>query len=348
MFNRITEMGSEAFMTDNNNHVINTIGPVAEQLHKNAVVVDGHIDTLLEIVNGNVTGLTNKNDNIHVDLPRMKQGGVNVQLFAAFIEPVYKPERSLKRTLQLISCFHKEIEANQETISLALSYQDIHDIVRTGKIAAVLSIEGGEAIAGDLEVLHCLYRLGVRAIGLTWNERNEIADGIGENSAGGGLTSFGCEVVKEMNDLGMVIDVSHITEQGFWDVIEHSEKPIIASHSNASAQCEHLRNLNDEQITALAHHGGVMGMNFALPFIDAENPTVSRLLDHIDHIVSLVGPDHVGLGSDYDGIPSAPEGLEDISKMPVITQALLDREYSQEDIRKILGGNFLRVFSKIL
>jgi membrane dipeptidase len=325
-----------------------TVSSDAQKLHQKAVVVDGHIDTLLEIVNGKVDGIGTRNNLIHVDLPRMKDGGVSVQFFAAFIEPAYKPERALKRTLQLISRFHKEIQANSDTVELALTYKEIESILAKDKIAAILSIEGGEAISGDLEVLHALYQLGVRAIGLTWNERNDIAEGVGEKHANGGLTTFGRQVVTEMNRLGMVVDVSHMTERSFWDVIEVSQKPIIASHSNAYAQCAHLRNLKDDQIKALAEKGGVMGMNFAPPFIDPEHADIARLVDHIDHIVSLVGTEHVGLGSDYDGIPSTPVGLEDVSTLPRITQALMDRGYAEADIVKILGGNFMRVLHAVL
>jgi membrane dipeptidase len=325
-----------------------TVGPVAQGIHDRSVVVDGHIDTLLELVNGKVTGIGEPNNVIHVDLPRMKKGGVNVQLFAAFIEPAYKPERALKRSLQLVSRMLKEIEGNQEEIALALSFNDIEKINAKGKIAAIISIEGGEAISGDLEVLYALYKLGVRSIGLTWNERNDIAEGVGEKHAHGGLTSFGHDVVKEMNRLGMVVDVSHMTEKSFWGVIEASEKPIIASHSNAYSVCAHLRNLKDDQIKALAQNGGVMGMNFAPPFIAKENANIDKLIAHIDHIAGLVGTDHIGLGSDYDGIPSTPEGLEDISTLPRITQALLDKGYEELDIKKILGGNFMRVLRDIL
>jgi membrane dipeptidase len=322
--------------------------PLAKDIHSKAIVVDGHIDTLLELVNGRVFGLGEENTVTHVDFPRLQKGGVNVQFFAAFIEPAYKPERALKRTLQMISQFHREIEKNSDQIMLVTKYDDISKSTKSGKIAALLSIEGGEALAGDLGVLACLYRLGVRAIGLTWNERNDIADGVGEKFANSGLTSFGIEVVKEMNHLGMMIDVSHINEHGFWDVLEHTTKPIIASHSNAFTQCAHVRNLKDDQIVALARNGGVMGMNFAPPFIDRERATIGRLVDHIDHIVQLVGVDYVGLGSDFDGIPATPEGLDDVTCLPAITQALLDRRYSEPDIHKILGGNFLRVMKETI
>ncbi len=325
-----------------------TVSQAAKELHQKAVLVDGHIDTLLEIVNGRISGIGERNNLSHVDLPRMKEGGVGVQFFAAFIEPAYKPERALKRTLQLISRFHKEMKKNHDAVEQVLQYKDIDAILAKNKIAAVLSIEGGEGISGDLDILHAFYQLGVRAIGLTWNERNELAEGVGEKHANGGLTTFGRQVVTEMNHLGMVVDVSHMTERSFWDVVEVSQRPVVASHSNAHAQCAHLRNLKDDQIKALAEQGGVMGMNFAPPFIDPETATISRLIDHIDHIVNLVGPDHVGLGSDYDGIPSAPEGLDDVTTFPRITQALLDRGYSEADIMKILGGNFLRVLRQVL
>ncbi len=320
----------------------------ALRLHSQSIVVDGHVDTLLELVNGKIFNLKEKNTISHVDIPRMIEGGINVQIFAAFIEPAYKPERSLKRTLQMISRFYKEITANADYIAPVLRYNDIEDAISHHKIAAVLSIEGGEAISGDLDVLYTLYRLGVRAIGLTWNERNDIAEGVGEKTSNGGLTAFGHQVIKEMNHLGMIVDVSHLNEKSFWDVVEISDKPIIASHSNAYTKCPHVRNLKDDQILALAKNGGVMGMNFAPPFIHPEQADVYRLVDHIDYIVQLVGPDHVGLGSDFDGIPSTPDGLDDVARMPLITQVLIDRGYSNTDIQKILGGNFLRIMKNVL
>jgi membrane dipeptidase len=187
------------------------------------------------------------------------------------------------------------------------------------------------------------------AIGLTWNERNMIADGVGEERTGGGLTNFGVEVVKEMNNCGIIVDVSHLSEKGFWDVLEVSRHPIIASHSNSKTICDHKRNLTDEQIRALAKNGGVMGMNYAPNFVteDGADADIAAVLRHVEHICALVGDDHVGLGSDYDGIGATPRGLEDVTCAPAVTEALLRAGYSEETVGKILGQNFLRIIRHV-
>lgn len=316
------------------------------ELHRSATVVDTHCDTLLSLASGR-RQLKERCDQGHIDLPRLKEGGVDVQFFACYIEPQYKPERAVKRVLQMIDVFYREMEANHSDIELARTVGDIERISSLGKVAAVLSIEGGEAIGDDLGILRVLHRLGVRALGLVWNERNSLADGLAERRTRGGLTNLGVQVVQEMNRLGMIVDVSHLTDEGFWDVIEVSRQPIIASHSNARAVCDHPRNLTDDQIVALAKNGGVMGMNFAPAFVRPEAPTIEDLLDHIDHICRLVGPDHVGLGSDFDGISGTPRGLEDVTQLPSLTAGLVRRGYRAADIRKILGDNHLRVMREV-
>ncbi len=321
----------------------------AKQIHQKATVFDGHCDTILEIIN-HKRSLGNRASTGHLDIPRLKEGGVNIQVFAVFIEDIYKPDRSLKRTLQLIDCFYKEIKKNQDDISLVINYNQIKEVNRAGKIAAILSIEGGEALEGDLGVLRVLYRLGVRLLTLTWNQRNQIADGIGESRTGSGLTEFGLKVIDEMNRLGMLIDVSHLSETGFWDVIKRSKTPIVASHSNCYTLCLHPRNLKDEQIKAIADKGGVIGIAFVPNFLTQEKrkTTVEDVVKHIDYLVEKVGVDCVGLGSDFDGTGGLPLGLEGVDKIPNITMALLKRGYKDEDIKKILGGNFLRVFKEVV
>lgn len=318
----------------------------ALDLHHRSLVVDTHVDTLLAAAYGR-RSLAERSDEGHVDFPRLKEGGVNVQFFAHYIEPAFKPDRGLLRFMQLADVFYREVEASQGAAEVAFSVQDIRRITDEGRVACILAIEGGEAIQGDMGVLRMLYRLGVRSIGLTWNQRNALADGVGEARTGGGLTNVGVKAVKEMNRLGVLVDVSHLTEPGFWDVVEVSDKAFIASHSNAKAVCDHPRNLTDEQITAMAKKGGVMGMNFAPAFVHPETATLKGVLDHIDHIVDLVGIEHVGIGSDFDGIGSTPAGLEDVTCLPRLTEGLVDRGYSDEDITAILGGNFLRVCERV-
>ena len=329
--------------------IINTLLIKSKQMHQKAIVFDGHCDTILEIMN-HKKSLGSRTPTGHLDIPRMKEGGVNVQFFAVFIEDIYKPDRSLKRTLQLIDCFYREMEKNQDEISLVTNYNQINEANSAGKIAAILSVEGGEALEGDLGVLRILYKLGVRLLTLTWNQRNQIADGIGESRTGSGLTEFGLKVIEEMNDLRMFIDVSHLSETGFWDVIKRSKAPIVASHSNCYALCPHPRNLKDEQIKALADKGGVIGITFVPNFLTQEKrkTTVKDVVRHIDYLVKKVGIDYVGLGSDFDGTDVLPLGLESVDKIPNITEELLNRGYKEREIKKILGGNFLRVFKKVI
>ncbi len=323
-----------------------TVGERARALHSASTVVDTHCDTILSMMRGE-RGLGERSDKGHLDLPRLREGGVAAQFFAVYIEPQFKPDRGLQRALDVIDVLLRELEAFRDQTELALSVADIRRIRSSGKVAAVLAIEGGEGIGGSLAHLRMLYRLGLRSLGLVWNQRNLIADGIAERRTGGGLTTFGVEVVQQCNELGIVVDVSHLTDPGFWHVAETCKGPFMASHSNARAVCDHPRNLMDDQIKALAAAGGVMGLNFAPAFVAPKDATLAQLLDHLDHIVSLVGPDHVGLGSDFDGIGATPKGLEDATAFPRFTQALVDRGYSDEAIRKFLGENHLRVLKEV-
>lgn len=320
------------------------------EFHNNSLVIDTHCDTMLKVIRSHGAYRIGDDHQVgHVDIPRLKKGGVNLQFFAAYIEPQYKPDRSLKRALQIFDCFYNELAANKEDISLVLSSADLEKVRRENKIGALLSIEGGEALEEDLGVLRMLHKLGVRAIGLTWNERNQIADGVGECRSGGGLTDFGVSVVQEMNRLGIIVDVSHLSEPGFWDVISVSDKPIIASHSNAKAICNHRRNLTDEQIKALAKNGGVMGLNLCHEFLSSDTPVViDHVLDHIEHVFSLVGSKHIGLGADLDGITTPPIGLEDVSKLPALTEAMLRRGITPDQVRDVLGENYLRVIKNVI
>ncbi|MCL5676552.1 MAG: dipeptidase [Firmicutes bacterium] len=320
----------------------------ALSLHRRALVADTHADSIMAVVGGE-RRLIERSDKGHIDFPRLAEGGIDLQVLACFIEAEYKPERALAQALRMIDAIHREVEASGGQVVLALSAGDAERAAEQGKQAVMISLEGGEPIGLDLAVLRSLYRLGVRLVGLTWNQRNAIADGVGELRSRGGLTTFGVELVKEMNRLGMLVDVSHLSEAGFWDVLEVSSQPVIASHSNARALCDHPRNLTDEQIKALAKNGGVIGMNFFRGFVDrqAERATLERVLDHIDHIANLVGPIHVGLGADFDGADPVV-GLEDVTRVPAITAGLLQRGYKDEDVLAILGGNHLRLMRQVI
>lgn len=318
----------------------------AEALHRGSLVVDAHCDTLTAMLHQN-RRLREFSGRGHLDLARLKAGGVNMQYFAAFIAPEFKAVAP-RRTLELIDVFYREMEDNADVIVPVLNRAEIEKTLASGKIAALLTVEGGEALQGSIGVLRVLYRLGVRGLTLTWNGRNEIGDGTGEERTGGGLTSFGVEVVVEANRLGLLVDVSHLSEKGFWDVLRVSQQPVIASHSNCRALCDHPRNLNDSQVRELAEKKGVMGITFVPSFLGGENPSIKEVLDHIDHAVAVGGLDCVGLGSDFDGTDELAAGLEDCSRFPVITDGLLDRGYSDIAVEKILGGNFLRIIGQVL
>jgi len=324
---------------------------VNAQIHFDALVIDSHCDTVLKVWGSDGKyRLCDRHSEGHVDIPRLKSGGVGVQFFAVYIGAEYKPERAAKRTLQLLDVLYQELDENQDTLQLILHAADIATARATNRIGMLLSIEGGEALEGELSSLRMYHRLGIRAIGLTWNERNQIAEGVGDCRSGGGLTDFGVSVIKEMNRLGMIIDVSHISAPGFFDVLDLSEHPIIASHSNAQAVCGHIRNLSDQQIRALAARGGVMGINFAPEFlVDQGTASVEHVASHIDYIVQLLGnTKHIGLGGDFDGISRTPGELTDASGYPAITEALLRRGYNEQQLRDILGLNHLRVITNVM
>jgi len=318
----------------------------AELLHRESVVVDAHCDTLTAMPEQN-RRLGEYCGDGQLDLPRLKTGGIKMQFFAAFVAPEFKT-LAARRTLELIDLFHREMEENKKDIQHVKSQSEMMKALNSGKIAALLSVEGGEALEGSIGVLRMLHRLGVRSLTLTWNGRNELGDGVGEERTGGGLTSFGSAVVEEINRLGMLADVSHLSEKGFWDVLKVSGQPVIASHSNCKALCEHPRNLSDEQIRALAKEGGVMGITFVPDFLGGKKPSVKEVLDHIDHAVAIGGVGCVGLGSDFDGTDSIPVGLEDCTRFPAVTRGLIDRGYPDNAIKKILGGNFLRILGQVL
>jgi membrane dipeptidase len=310
-------------------------------------VFDAHCDTAHAVLRGEPV-LAGPAPG-HVDLPRLRLGGVRWQVFALWVEPAHKPERALARALQLWDAMDRAAAASGGALAICRTPRDLDAARRSGGVGAILGLEGAEAIGTDLATLRAWHALGLRVLGLTWNERNALADGAGEARAGGGLTRFGREVVAECNRLGIVVDASHLCERAFWDLLEVSRQPVIASHSNAFALCPHERNLRDAQIRALAAAGGVIGCNFFPEFLDPDpdRADVARVCDHIDAICSLAGVRHAGLGSDFDGIGRTPRGLEDCSRFPAVAEELRRRGYAEEAVRQILGGNFLRVFREV-
>lgn len=310
-------------------------------------VVDAHCDTIT-VLSEQKRMLGELSSKGQLDLPKLDQGGVNVQFFAAFIAPEYAGPGAAVYTMDIIDLFYQEITANNRIIDVATNSKEMQSLFKQNKKAAFLAIEGGEALAGSLGALRMYYRLGVRALTLTWNMRNELADGVGVEVDPAGLTSFGVQVVQEMNKLGMLVDISHIAEKGFWDVLELARGPVVASHANCRAICDHPRNLRDEQIKALAASGGIIGVTFVPQFLHGDSPNLEILLQHIDYIKNLVGVDYIGLGSDFDGVSKTPVGLENAAvAVPHIVQGLTARGYSQGEINKIIGGNWYRVIEQV-
>ena len=318
----------------------------AARLHRESIVIDTHCDTLLDVEKG-VRQLGERSDKGHIDLPRLKEGGVDAQVFACWVGGS-KAVEPLKRFLVMADHFHQQLAKNPDTVMLATTTQEIRQAKQVGKVAAILGMEGAEPLEGELGTLRLFYKLGLRVITLVWGGRNRLGDAVfGDTRANGRLTEYGVEVVKEMNRLGMVIDVSHLNAPGVEDVLENSAAPIIASHSNARAVFDHVRNLTDDQIKAIAAKGGLIHAVFTFLHQDREKGTLDDVLNHMEHIMKLVGPDHLGIGSDFDGIQKSPIGLEDATQMVNITRGLVARGYSDDDIKKVLGENFLRVFAQI-
>ena len=326
----------------------------AMRLHKEAIVVDTHCDTLMQFLpqpwgSPPARKLGERSDRGHIDLPRMIEGGVTCQTFAVYTgRRAIVPEAPLM-AMKMVDKFYTEIEANPEIVAVT-THDEIVAAKKAGKVCGLLSLEGAEPLMGDIALLRVYYRLGMRMLSFAWNYRTPFADGLGAKRSESKLPELGVQALEEMNRLGILFDVSHLCDSVFWDVNDVVKGPFIASHSNARALCSHARNCTDDMIKAIADHGGVLGMNYAPQFIvdGGENVTVMNMVDHIDHIVKLVGPDHVGLGSDFDGIGPPPKGIETVDQTPNVTRELVKRGYSDEDIMKILGGNHMRVFKQVI
>ncbi|MBI2837592.1 MAG: membrane dipeptidase [Acidobacteria bacterium] len=363
----------------------------ARQIHFDAIVVDTHADSILRVVdNGEDLGVrTTRGD---VDIPRMKQGGLDCEFFSIWPAKDFATYGFLKRALDIIDGYYGFVGRYAADLDAVRTVADIRAAVAKGKIATLMGVEGGHAIEDDVHAVSILARLGVRYMTLTWSFSTSWAGSSGDS--GGGLSPLGKEVVREMNRVGMAVDISHVSDKTFWDVLATTTKPPIASHSSCRALASHRRNMTDDMLRALAAKGGVVGINFYPRFlddgvakemsalearlaerfkqIDAQSPdnptrawlaktdieraecrkirrvTIARLADHIAHAVQVAGIDHVGLGSDFDGIDAEVEGLEDCSKLPELTAELLRRGFSEQDVRKILGENYLRVFKEII
>src|SRR6266446_5153978 len=361
-------------------------------IHRRAIVVDTHNDITTPMTNDDFDLSGNPPYPYRTNIDRMKKGGVTGLFFSLYIKPWYVEHGgAARRTLDMIDSVYRAVERHPNELMIGTTATDIRRAKSQNKIACLLGIEGGHAIENSLPTLREFYRLGVRYMTLTWNNTNDWADaGRGEKKHNG-LSNFGREVVREMNRLGMLVDVSHVSDKTMSDALDVSKAPIFASHSSARALSNVPRNIPDDLLKRIAKNDGVVQVNFYSLFVDqktvapqaderdkrlkaqqealtakyADNPErlseesdkleaanplpplpLSKLIDHIDHIVKVAGIDHVGLGPDFDGANDFPEGARDVSMFPNITYELLKRGYSEPDIDKILGGNFLRVFAQ--
>lgn len=376
------------------------VSPKAREIQDSPIVVDTHADTPQRFLDENYDiGSTDPKDPGHISLDKAKAGNLGAEFFSIWVDPETNQGHFAHHTLDLIDSVYQQAARHPDRMMMAFSVADIERAHREHKLAALLGIEGGHSLEGDIRLLRDYYRLGVRYMTLSWANTNEFADSSGDINDPkiahhNGLTDQGKQIVLEMNRLGMLVDVSHVADKTFWDTIAVTKAPVIASHSSARALTNHPRNMTDDMLRAVAKNGGVVQVNFYNAFIDEtyrkaaevqekdrnaavkaytdqlkasgktvtyldtdrierewgakiSRPPLSSLIDHIDHIAKVAGVDHVGLGSDFDGVAGAtPQGIDSAADLPKITQALLDRGYSADDIRKILGGNLLRVFRK--
>ena len=361
-------------------------------IHRRAIVIDTHNDVTTPMTNNYFDLRGTPPAPYRTNIARMKEGGLTAEFFSLYVKPWYVQNGgAARRTLDMIDSVYRAVERNPRDLMIATSVADIRRAKRLNKVAALMGIEGGHAIEDSLPALREFYRLGVRYMTLTWNNTNNWADaGRGEKKHNG-LNDFGREVVREMNRLGMLVDVSHVSDETMSDVLDVSRAPIIASHSSARALSDVSRNIPDDLLRRIAKNGGVVHVNFYSVFVDTKTVSpqseerdrqlkaeqaainekykddperrseesdkleaahplpplpIGKLIDHIDHIVKVAGIDHVGIGADFDGANDMPEGARDVSMLPNITYELLKRGYSEQDIRKILGGNLLRAFAE--
>jgi membrane dipeptidase len=377
----------------------------AKKLHSESIVIDTHNDITTPMIDkgfdiGSRGDSPDSKIKTHTDIRRMKEGGLGAEFFAIYVDHNFIDKKvsegggAARRAMDMIDAVYDQVQRHSDQMEMAYTAADIRRAAKQHKIAALMGIEGGHAIEDSLHALGIFYRLGVRYMTLTHTNTNDWADSSGDIEDAtikhhDGLTEFGRQVVREMNRLGMMVDISHVSDKTFYDAVKESRAPVIASHSSCRALANQPRNMTDDMLRALSKNGGVVMINFYDAFLDpskvefskrerefesdlakkyptdparvqdelekwraAQNPAktpLSMLIDHIDHAVKVAGIDHVGIGSDFDGVPftGLPEGMEDISKLPNITYELVKRGYSDADIKKILGENFLRVMSEV-
>jgi membrane dipeptidase len=338
----------------------------AARVHKEAIVVDTHIDTTMMLGREGWDFMVRHSpvkgeDSNHVDLPRIREGGLGAAFFSIYMPGTVTGPEAVKRSLILIDHVRSLAEQHPNEIVLATTAAEVRAAHKAGKFAALMGMEGGHMIDDSLAVLRDYQRLGVRYLTLSHSVNTNWSDSSGDTPKHNGLTDFGKDVVRELNRLGMLVDISHVSDKTFWDALETSKAPLVASHSSLRSISGHPRNMTDDMIRALGGKGGVIMINYSRSFLSdelyqaglngvpmAQRPTVSweKIVEHIDHAVKLVGASHVGLGSDFDGT-TVPDGMDDVSMLPKITAALLDKGYSEPDVKNILGENILRLLDKV-
>jgi membrane dipeptidase len=364
----------------------------AQALHR-AIIIDTHADTPQAMLEENYD-LGSPDSPYMISIPKMRSGHLGAEFFSIWVDVTWPKQDLIHRALDLIDATDQQVAKHTDVLGLATTADDIERLHREGKIAVLMGVEGGHQLEGDLRVLDIFYRLGVRYMTLTHTKNNELGDSSGDKPAWKGLSPLGRQAVARMNELGIMVDISHVSDQTFYDALAASKAPLIASHSSCRALCRAPRNMTDDMIRALAENGGVIDINFYSGFLsqaynngygkiekqvenqlaaararyakqgkhlsyseelqieqrltrDLPLPSYTAIADHIDHAVKVGGIDHVGLGSDFDGIDSAPRGMEDISKIPTLVDELARRGYREEDLEKILGGNVLRVMRQV-
>jgi len=364
----------------------------AEALHKKMVVIDGHNDLPWQYRKKVMRALSKMDisqsqPELRTDIPRLREGGVGGQFWSVYVSLDMKKEDYLRATLEQIDLVHTMIRRYPETFQLALTANQLQQGMSAGKISSIIALEGGHSIDNSLAVLRMLYQMGARSMTLTHNLSISWADSATDSTQANGLTRFGKEVVREMNRMGMIVDLSHVSHKTMHDALDVTESPVIFSHSSARALIDHVRNVSDDVLKRLPQNGGVVMVTFVPKFVssaaythslkreaeserlkkvdgttgisledelikwDAKNPEPIAILadvaDHIDHIRNVAGIEHIGIGSDFEGTPTFPQGLEDVSKFPQLTAELMARGYRGEDVEKILGGNILRVIRDV-
>lgn len=364
---------------------------VSEAVHRRAIIVDGHCDTPYRLLRHNLH-LDEHDTEAQADLKTLRESGITASFFAAYVPPFYADRGAADFARKLIDLIEAEARRRPDAVTLCTDSAGIRAAKRDGKIALMIGVEGGHAIEDSLDVLRELYSRGARYMTLTHVNTNHWCDSSGDAPRHGGLTEFGREVVRTMNDLGMIVDISHVSDDAYRAVLETTRVPVVATHSSCRALCRHPRNMTDDMLRELARNGGVCMINFFSAFIsddvaqvimkaqkrskkDADptggteempddrtdwdtylewfqslgcpNATLDQVADHIFHAAAVAGIDHVGIGSDFDGVPSLPDGLGTAASLPRLTERLLGRGMREDEVEKVLGGNFMRVFEAV-